>query len=142
MNEKLEELGISETAHFTNCIGLYDPDHACTVKDIAVIMRAAMRDPVCKAVLRARTYRTSSTDEHPNGILLSNLFLRRIEDRFADSDLYINGGKTGFVNQSGSCAVSSAARDDGRKFICVTANAPGSWPVIYDHTLIYQTLLP
>ena len=24
MNEKLEELGLSDTAHFTNCVGLYD----------------------------------------------------------------------------------------------------------------------
>ena len=138
MNEKAEELGISQTAHFTNCIGLYDPDHACTVKDIAVIMHAAMKNPVCSAVLGRRIYQTSPTDEHPYGLSLSNLFLRRIEDRFTDSALRITGGKTGFVNQSGSCAVSYAVRDDGRRFICVTGNAPGSWRVIYDHTLLYQ----
>ena len=27
MNEKLKELGLSDTAHFTNCVGVYDEDH-------------------------------------------------------------------------------------------------------------------
>ena len=40
MNAKLEELGLSDTAHFTNCVGLYDEDHHCTVKDMAVILEA------------------------------------------------------------------------------------------------------
>ena len=35
MNEKLEELGIADTAHFTNCVGLYDEAHKCTVSDMA-----------------------------------------------------------------------------------------------------------
>ena len=35
MNEKLEELGLSETSHFTNCVGLYDPNHYTTVEDMA-----------------------------------------------------------------------------------------------------------
>ncbi len=38
MNEKLEELGLSDTAHFTNCVGLYDPAHKCTVYDMAMIL--------------------------------------------------------------------------------------------------------
>ncbi|MDE5596907.1 MAG: hypothetical protein K2J04_03665, partial [Lachnospiraceae bacterium] len=31
MNAKLKELGIAGTAHFTNCVGLYDDNHYCTV---------------------------------------------------------------------------------------------------------------
>ena len=46
MNEKLEELGIADTAHFTNCVGLYDEAHKCTVSDMAVILEAAM-DTTC-----------------------------------------------------------------------------------------------
>ena len=36
MNQKLDELGLSETAHFTNCIGIYDENHYCTVYDMAM----------------------------------------------------------------------------------------------------------
>ena len=138
MNQKLEELGISKTAHFTNCIGLYNPDHYCTMRDMAVIMRAAMNHSICRVILSARTFRTSSTAEHRNGISLSNLFLRRIEDRFTGTNLDIRGAKTGYVRQSGNCAVSYATRADGKNFICVTGKGAGQWRVIYDHTLLYR----
>lgn len=138
MNQKLQQLGISKTAHFTNCIGLYDPDHYCTMRDMAVIMRAAMDNSICRVILNARTFRTSSTNEHPKGISLSNLFLRRIEDRFDGTALDIRGGKTGYVRQSGNCAVSYAVREDGKRFLCVTGKAAGQWRVIYDHTNLYR----
>jgi len=138
MNRKLEELGISKTAHFTNCIGLYNPDHYCTMRDMAVIMKAAMSHSICRVILNARTFRTSSTAEHPKGISLSNLFLRRIEDRFAGTTLDVRGAKTGYVRQSGNCAVSYASRKDGKNFICVTGKGAGQWRVISDHTLLYR----
>ena len=138
MNQKLQQLGISKTAHFTNCIGLYNKDHYCTMRDMAVIMKAAMDHSICRVILGARTFRTSATAEHPRGISLSNLFLRRIEDRFTGTNLYISGAKTGYVNQSGNCAVSYATRDDGKHYICVTGKAAGAWRAIYDHTLLYR----
>ena len=139
MNQKLQQLGISDTAHFTNCIGLYNKNHYCTMRDMAVIMKAAMDHSICRVILNARTFRTSSTAEHPRGISLSNLFLRRIEDRFTGTSLSIRGAKTGYVNQSGNCAVSYAVRDDGTKYICVTGKAAGSWRAVYDHTLLYRS---
>ena len=44
MNQKLEELGLSDTAHFTNCVGLFDEAHACTVTDMAAILEAAIEN--------------------------------------------------------------------------------------------------
>lgn len=137
MNEKLQQLGLSATAHFTNCVGLYDADHACTVSDMAVILKAAMENPFCRQVLGERKYETALTPEHPEGQLLSNWFLRRIEDRFP-GDLQIVGAKTGYVVQSGSCAASCAQTDGGDLYICVTADADSSWKAIYDHTALYQ----
>ena len=61
MNEKLEELGLSETAHFTNCVGLYAPDHHCTVRDMAIMLSAAMDNELCREVLSAHTYETFPT---------------------------------------------------------------------------------
>ena len=127
MNEKATDLGIAKTAHFTNTIGLYDENHLCTVRDLTVIIRAAMANPTCRTVLGARTHRTAQTEAHPEGILLSNWFLRRIEDRFTGTNLAINGGKTGYISQAGSCAVSLATRDDGTEYLCATGKAPGSW---------------
>lgn len=136
MNKKLEELGLSETAHFTNCIGIYDENHYCTVYDMAVIMNAALNNETCREVMSAHTYNTSITEQHPEGILLSNWFLRRIEDKDTGGEVIC--GKTGYVNESGSCAVSYGTDEKGRSYICVTVNANGKWKCIYDHVALYK----
>ena len=136
MNEKLSQLGLSDTAHFTNCVGLYDEDHYCTLYDMAVILEAAMENEECARVLSAHRYTTSLTPQHPDGIDLSNLFLRRIEDK--ETGGMVIGAKTGFVVQSGNCAASFYTREDGSNFICVTANAHSAWRCIYDHVAAYN----
>lgn len=139
MNEKLEELGLSSTTHFTNCVGLYDANHYSTVYDMAMILKAAEENTLCREVLSTRIYTTSATTEHPEGIEISNWFLRRIEDK--DTHGQVAGAKTGFVNQSGSCAASYSISNDGGHYICVTAGSTSSWRCIYDHVAIYQRFL-
>ncbi len=136
MNEKLEELGLSETAHFTNCVGLFDEEHYCTPYDMAMIMWAAMDNELCRQVLSTKRYTTSSTAEHPEGIELSNWFLRRIEDK--ECGLEVLAGKTGFVNESGNCAVSFASDAGGHEYICVIAGSSSAWRCIYDHVAEYS----
>lgn len=136
MNKKLEELGLSETAHVTNCVGLYDKEHYCTVYDMAMILQAALDNELCREVLSARKYTTSSTEQHPDGILISNWFLRRIEDK--DTGGEVIAGKTGFVVQSRNCSASFGRSDAGKEYICVTAGAQSSWKCIYDHVALYK----
>lgn len=136
MNEKLEELGLSDTAHFTNCVGVYDKDHYCTTYDMAIILKAALENDWCREVLSAHTYTTSATEEHPEGITISNWFLRRIEDKDCGGEVLC--AKTGFVNQSGSCAASYELAADGTPYICVTADTYSSWRCIYDHVAMYS----
>lgn len=140
MNEKLEELGLSDSAHFTNCVGLYDANHYCSVYDMAMLLKAASDNELCREVLSAHTYTTSATAQHPEGILVSNWFLRRIEDKDTHGEVLC--AKTGFVNQSGSCAASLATDHEGREYLCVTAGSISSWACIYDHVEIYQAFLP
>ncbi|MBQ6587900.1 MAG: D-alanyl-D-alanine carboxypeptidase [Butyrivibrio sp.] len=136
MNDKLSELGLSNTAHFTNCIGIYDEDHYCTLMDMAMILKAAEENKLCHEVLQARVYTTSNTVEHPEGITISNWFIRRIEDK--DTHGEVCGAKTGFVVQSGCCGASYQISNDGTHYICVTADAWSSWRCIYDHVAIYD----
>ena len=139
MNREMEEMGLSQTAHFTNCVGLYDEAHHCSVYDMAMILEAAMDAPFCREVLSAHTYTTSVTEQHPEGIILSNWFLRRIEDK--DNGKMVLGAKTGYVVQSGNCAASYAQDVAGNAYVCVTGNATSSWRCIYDHVEIYKTVL-
>lgn len=139
MNEKLKELGLSDTAHMTNCVGLYDENHYCTVYDMAVILKEAMDNPLCREVMSAHTYNTSSTSQHPDGILLSNWFLRRIEDKECGGEVLC--AKTGYVVQSGNCAASYCLDKNGNGYLCVTAHSTSGWRCIYDHVALYQQFL-
>ena len=136
MNEKLKELGISGTSHMTNCVGIYDKEHYSTVYDMAVIMKAAVQSEFCKEILSEHRYVTEATTEHPEGIDISNWFLRRIEDKDTGGEVLC--AKTGYVMQSKNCAVSYGVFADGKPYICVTAGSSSSWRCIYDHVEIYN----
>lgn len=140
MNDKLVELGLSETSHFTNCIGLYDENHYSTPYDMAVILKEAADNEFCRKVLSEHRYVTTSTAEHPGGIDISNLFLRRIEDRDTHGEVLC--AKTGYVDQSKNCAASLASDHDGREYICVTAGSDSAWICIRDQVALYQRYLP
>lgn len=136
MNQKLEKLGIADSTHFTNCVGLYDEAHYSTVYDMAIIMKAAVQNDLCREFLSARTYTTVPTQQHPEGIEISNWFLRKIEDK--DTGGEVLGAKTGYIVQSGNCAVSYGTSAGGTPYICVTAGSTSSWRCIYDHVEIYN----
>lgn len=140
MNEKLEDLGLAESAHFTNCVGLFDEDHYCTVYDMAVIMKAVVQNDMCREFLSAKKYTTAPTTEHPEGITISNWFLRRIEDK--DSGGEVLCAKTGYVVESKNCAVSYGTFAGGTPYICVTVGATSNWRCIYDHVEIYNRYVP
>ena len=137
VNEKMAQMGLSSQAHFTNCSGKYDADHRCTLGDLAIIMDTAMRNDLCRQVLSAHTYTTSLTSAHPERLLLSNWFLRRIEDKDSGA-ITVIGGKTGYVREAGSCAVSYGEDASGHGYICVTGDAQSAWLCIYDHAALYR----
>ena len=140
MNEKLDEMGLAETTHVTNCVGLYEENHYSTPYDMAIILKAASDNTWCREVLSAHVYTTTNTAQHPEGIIISNWFLRRIEDKDTNGEVLC--AKTGYVSQSGSCAASLALDKDGREYLCVTAGSTSSWRCIYDHVDIYKAFLP
>ncbi len=136
MNKKAKELGISDTTHFTNCVGLYNDEHYSTAYDMAMIMAAAMDNTFCKEVLSTHHYVTQPTTQHPDGIELSNWFLRRIEDKEIGGTVLC--GKTGFVVQSGNCAVSYATDKAGTNYIICTGHSSSAWQCIRDQTYLYS----
>lgn len=104
---------------------------------MAAILEAAIENDLCREVLGAHTYETAPTADHPEGQILSNWFLRRIEDKDTGG-LTVMGAKTGYVVQSGNCAASWAQNGDGHRYLCVTADASSAWQAIYDHAELYK----
>ena len=135
MNDKAAELGLTGT-HFTNSAGLYGEDHYTTLYDMSMIMKAAIENDICRQVLHEHIHVTQITDKHPEGIELSNWFMRRIEDKYTKTE--VMGAKTGYVVQSGNCAVSYTIGSDGRVYICATGNAHSAWRAIFDHVALYE----
>lgn len=136
MNEKLKELGIADSTHFTNCVGIYGEAHYSTVYDMAVIMKAALQNDLCREVMSKHIYTTKPTVEHPDGIEISNWFLRKIEDKDTGGEVLC--AKTGYIVQSKNCAVSYEISADETPYICVTAGSTSNWRCIYDHVEIYN----
>ena len=112
MNDKARELGLKDT-HFVNPNGLDAPDHYSTARDLAVLTRYAMEDPIFARTVGAKTVTVG------NRVLTNhNKLLWQLEG--------CEGVKTGYTKAAGRILVSSANRD-GRRLICVTINAPDDW---------------
>ncbi|MCF0150794.1 MAG: D-alanyl-D-alanine carboxypeptidase [Firmicutes bacterium] len=141
MNQTAKSLGLGMSTHFSNSVGIYADDHYTTVRDMAVIMYAAMRNSFCKEVLTTRTFETAPTENHPDGQVLTNLFLLRVGTKDPGS-VKVTAAKTGYVGEAGFCAVSYGEAEDGTPYICVTADSTGVWQTVIDHAAIYKNYVP
>lgn len=136
MNQRAEELGLTQT-HFINTTGLHEDGHVSTVKEIALLLRIALQNPVFKGIFETKEMITEPTWAHPYGIyLVSSMF------RYADESMdYLLGGKTGFTYEAGLCLASAASKDN-MDLILVTAKAPaelGYQPIhVQDAKVIYD----
>ena len=138
MNEKVEKLGLTGT-HFCDTTGLHDPNHYSTAKDIALILRYAIKNTTFREIIETKTYTSSSTNVHPDGITFSSTLLKNLSDPSV-TDGTILGGKTGYTNAAGHC-LASFAEIDGIEYILVTAGAQGTdRPHISDAVTIYNRL--
>ena len=136
MNAYCARLGISDTAHFANPVGIFDEDNYCTVVDMSMIMKAALEKDICYKALSQHKYTTAKRAEHPDGLNLSNIFLRRIEDR--EMPGVCLAAKTGFVNESKNCAVSCFESNSGKLYILCTAMSDSARDCRSDHAYIYS----
>jgi D-alanyl-D-alanine carboxypeptidase len=118
MNDKARELGLKNT-HFVNPNGLDAPDHYSTARDLAVLTRYAMEDPVFARTVGAKTVTVGS-----RVLTNHNKLLWQLEG--------CEGVKTGYTKAAGRILASSASRD-GRRLVCVTINAPDDWN---DHKML------
>ncbi|MDW8156165.1 MAG: D-alanyl-D-alanine carboxypeptidase family protein [Armatimonadota bacterium] len=112
MNRRARQLG-AHHSHFVNPHGLYHPQHRSTAYDLALLARAALRNPRVTEAVAAVEY-----DYPEDG------GLRRITNRNRLLRTYpgANGVKTGWIAQSGPCLVASARRGD-RTLIAVVLDS-------------------
>lgn len=138
MNEKAEKLGMTGT-HFSSISGLHREDHYSTAKDIALLLRYAIKNDTFREIIESSYHSTSGTNIHPDGITFYSTMFKNLSDTSV-IDGEIKGGKTGYTSQAGHC-LASFAEIDGVKYILVTAGAPGTGnPHIADAVKLYNRL--
>lgn len=128
MNKKADKLGLLNT-NFTNCTGLFDKNHYSTAEDMAVILRAALENELCKKILCTNRYTSSKTEQHPDGIEMQNTIFQYMYGSEPDGATVL-AGKTGFVNESGYCFASYGKSDKGTEYVVVTFGGTGKWPSV------------
>lgn len=140
MNAKAAHYGLS-SVHFSNSTGMFEETHQASVHDVAVMLWFAMQDDICRDVLTSVKYTTTKTEQHPEGIELTNYFLVKVAEEDC-GNLEVIAAKTGFVDESGRCAASYAVDETGHAYICVTAKTDSYEQVITDHAMLYANFIP
>lgn len=131
MTDKAQELGAVNT-RFTNTSGLHHKDHKTTARDMALIMAAAMRNPVCREVLMTQEYMLPCTPQHPEGLLLTSDLFETVDQSV------ILAGKTGWTPQAQNTLVTYAVGADGHEYVCVTMGSPGHPAALADTLQLYK----
>lgn len=146
MNDKITELGLTDT-QFKNVSGLHEKEHYSTVQDLAAITKACLDNDICREVLLSKSYTTSKTKQHEDGITLNSIFHQRYDgywidvDGDDDADAEVLGGKTGFTDEA-MFTLSSVIKYDGKEYICVTAHSDGELTSVEDTIAILEHYLP
>lgn len=146
MNDKITELGLTDT-QFKNVSGLHDKEHYSTVQDLAAITKACLDNDICREVLLSKSYTTSKTKQHEDGITLNSIFHQRYDGYWIDvdgddnADAEVLGGKTGFTDEA-MFTLSSVIKYDGKEYICVTAHSDGELTSVEDTITILEHYLP
>jgi D-alanyl-D-alanine carboxypeptidase (penicillin-binding protein 5/6) len=118
MTQRAKELGCTNTS-FMNAHGLHHPSHYTSPRDLALITRAAMNQPLFRQIVGTQQAPWAA----PTGtFMLSNH--NRLLQRFPGC----NGVKTGYTIPAQQVLASSAARA-GREAIAVVMHTdkPGIW---------------
>lgn len=117
MNERAAELNLTNT-HFTSAHGYHNDDHYTTVREMAVIARAAMQDPRVSQIASTLSYTLPENNLRKKTLTLKSKteFLAGMGSEY--SYPYATGLKTGKTSKAGQCFVGTAEKD-GVKLISV-----------------------
>mgnify|MGYP003505664339 CR=1 FL=1 len=123
MNDKAKEIGATST-HFANPHGLFDANQYTTARDMAKITEYAMKLSKFSEIANTTSYTIGTSNKHSATRTIShtNIML----DKAKGGEYYYpyaKGIKTGTLDESGRCLVSTASKN-GYNYLLVTLHAP------------------
>lgn len=111
MNDRSKELGLTSTS-FANPHGLSDENHKTTARELAIITKEAMKQPLFREIVATKTYNVRY-----DGIKNGRRLVNHNKLLFYYSEFI--GVKTGYTSKDGKCLVSAATKN-GLTLIAVT----------------------
>ena len=124
MTKKAHDIG-ALNSNFTNPHGLTAPDHYSTARDLAILFRYAMRNPIFREIVQTKISSVSS-----NAIVRKRTVARRISVRNHNRLLWnfdgAIGGKTGYTFAAQKCFVGAVVRN-GVTLIVSILGARDQW---------------
>lgn len=105
MNAKAKELGMANT-NFLTPHGMHEEEHFTTATDMAILARAAMKNPAFMEIVNRVSY---TLPENNREYSTTNQLLDGESEYYYP---YANGMKTGMTTSAGHCLVASASKDD------------------------------
>jgi serine-type D-Ala-D-Ala carboxypeptidase (penicillin-binding protein 5/6) len=111
MNERARQIGCTGT-HFHNPNGLNDPEHYTTARDLALIGREAMKNPLFASVVKSYKIRIERSINKKDTWMVNH-------NKLLPKDATVDGIKTGWTNPAGRCFVGSTTREGWRAITVV-----------------------
>ncbi len=120
MNEKAKSLGCRDT-HFVNPHGLFNEDHYTTAEDLYKITKWALSIPGFLDIASQDRYTIPPTNKSDEKVLATTILMQDPNSGYYTS--YIRGVKTGTIDESGRCLVSTAEKN-GTSYCLVLMGCP------------------
>ncbi len=123
MNKTASDIGMKNT-NFENPHGYHDDNHYTTARDMAIIARLAMENPVFAEMVAAKRMEIQPTNKCPE--VRTYTTRNMLINKYASVKIkysYATGIKTGHTDKAGQCLVASASRND-LDLISVVFKAP------------------
>ena len=121
MNNRAKQLGCTNT-EFGNISGLYTAESFSTGRDMAKILREAMKNADFKEIMRTQTYTIPATDmmkERPFNTQNYFIYDRDLQDFFDDR---VTGGMQSYHEQTGA-SIACTAESKGMSYVAVVLGA-------------------
>lgn len=116
MREKLKSWGLEKTQVFEPT-GL-NPKNVSTAYEAALMAKEVLQNKEVLEATTLKSYSFSTINTKEKHVL------KNTNPLVGSSDLYLTGGKTGFLEEAGYCLMTRAKNSSGREVIAVVLGAP------------------
>ncbi len=123
MNQKASELGCTGT-HFVNPTGMHSADHYSTARDIAIIAKYALKNPIFCEFFQMKQVKVEKTELSDSRFFSTTNYLIDLNRGGKYYYKYATGGKTGTTTPAGRCLVSTAKKGE-TEYLCLVFGAEG-----------------